>query len=75
VNLAVKDSIGGWKENSIVYRSKNTCSTIKYFYGKAWIPFMKGLGFNNFTCPLPAVGIGYYINYAIHTKFFFTQIL
>jgi len=53
--MAVKDSIGGWKENSIVYKSKKACSTLKNFYGNAWIPFMTGLGYKNITCPLAAV--------------------
>jgi len=53
--FAVKDSIGGWKDNALVYKSHKACSTLKFLFGNAWTPFMKGLGFKNTTCPLREV--------------------
>ncbi|KAF0754850.1 Uncharacterized protein FWK35_00018189 [Aphis craccivora] len=52
-NLAVKDSIGGWKENAFLYKSPKACSSLRKFLGAAWIPFMDSLGNKNGTCPFP----------------------
>ncbi|XP_050053687.1 uncharacterized protein LOC126549170 [Aphis gossypii] len=52
-NLAVKDSIGGWKENAFLYKSPKACSTLKKFLGSAWITFMDSLGIKNASCPFP----------------------
>jgi len=55
--MAVKDSIGGWKENAHMYKSPKACSKLKWFLGDAWTPLMNGLGINNATCPIPVVCI------------------
>ncbi|CAI6368741.1 unnamed protein product [Macrosiphum euphorbiae] len=68
-HLAVIDSIGGWKENAYLYKSPKACSTLKMFLGDAWIPVMKGSGFQNFSCPLPA---GLYEATGIDTDLFST---
>jgi len=54
-NLAIKDSIGGWKENAHVYKTLRACSSLKMFLGDAWSPFMESIGIYNATCPLPMV--------------------
>jgi len=53
--MAIKDSIGGWKDNAHVYKSQKACNKIKFLFGKAWTPFMKDMGFINATCPIPPV--------------------
>jgi len=54
-NLAIKDSIGGWKENAHVYKTFRACSLLKIFLGDAWTPFMENSGIYNATCPIPVV--------------------
>ncbi|KAL4148715.1 hypothetical protein QTP88_002884 [Uroleucon formosanum] len=56
-DLAVKDSIGGWKENAFFYKVNKACSGLKMLFGDAWNPLMSGIGMNNITCPVPE---GYY---------------
>ncbi|XP_025198741.1 uncharacterized protein LOC112597045 [Melanaphis sacchari] len=56
-NLAVKDSIGGWKENAFVYKTPKACSSLKKFLGRAWTPVMASSGTYNATCPF---AVGYY---------------
>lgn len=54
--MAIKDSIGGWKDNAHVYRCPKACSAIKAFIGSEWEPFMKSIGLvNTQDCPLPPV--------------------
>jgi len=53
--MAIRDSIGGWKDNAFVYKTQKACSTMKSLFGNAWTPLMKGLGFINATCPFPPV--------------------
>jgi len=54
--MAVKDSIGGWKDNAYLYKAQKACHTMKLLAGNAWTPFMNDLGFTiNATCFLPAV--------------------
>ncbi|VVC38086.1 Hypothetical protein CINCED_3A001665 [Cinara cedri] len=36
VNMAVKDSIGGWKDNAYVYQTSKACTTMKNFAGNSW---------------------------------------
>jgi len=58
--MAVKDSIGGWKDNAFVFKSTKACSSMKMAMGNSWTPIMTGLGYyNNVTCPLPVVWIFY----------------
>jgi len=53
--MAIKDSIGGWKDNAHLYKTPKACSSLKMFLGDAWTPFMAGIGIYNATCPLPVV--------------------
>lgn len=56
--MAVKDSIGGWKDNAIFFKKAKACSTAKHYIGDSWIQFLKGHGINNvIDCPIPAVRI------------------
>lgn len=55
INMAVKDSIGGWKDNAFVYKSHKACSTVKQFAGKMWTPFINTFGIQNPNCPIPKV--------------------
>jgi len=55
--MAVKDSIGGWKDNACLYRTPKACSEIKRSLGKVFVPFLGGLGYLNATCPIPAVSL------------------
>jgi len=53
--MAVKDSIGGWKDNAFVFKEPKACSSLKKLLGKAWTQIMDGGGFYNATCPIPRV--------------------
>lgn len=53
--MAVKDSIGGWKDNAFIYKQSKACTSMKNFLGEAWNPIITGLGINNDICPIPAV--------------------
>ncbi|XP_026813979.1 uncharacterized protein LOC113554366 [Rhopalosiphum maidis] len=69
-NLAVKDSIGGWKDNAFLYKTPKACSSLKKFLGPAWTPIMDSAGLYNATCPLPA---GVYKVSGIDTGIFMTS--
>ncbi|CAH1714086.1 unnamed protein product [Aphis gossypii] len=66
-NLAVKDSIGGWKENAFLYKSHKACSTLRNFLGPAWTQLMDTAGYPNMTCPIPK---GYYKVLGIDSNIF-----
>ncbi|XP_022174010.1 uncharacterized protein LOC111036323 [Myzus persicae] len=51
-DFAVKDSIGGWKENAFFYKLPKACLALKMFFGNAWTPIMDGVGIYNATCPI-----------------------
>lgn len=53
--MAIKDSIGAWKENAHVLRLPKTCSSLKNILGTQWQPFWNSFGINNTTCPIPPV--------------------
>ncbi|XP_027849169.2 uncharacterized protein LOC114128784 [Aphis gossypii] len=53
LNMAVKDSIGGWKENAFLYKSPKACSTLMKFLGPAWTVLVDSAGHRNGTCPFP----------------------
>ncbi|XP_027851047.2 uncharacterized protein LOC114130300 [Aphis gossypii] len=56
---------GGWKPNSMVYLSKNACSSLKMFFGKAGYSMYKSFKFPKYSCPIPA---GTYISSGIDLK-------
>jgi len=53
--MAIKASLGNWKENVFSHKVPNACSSTKKLMGKAWIAFIKGAGSQNTECPIPAV--------------------
>lgn len=79
-NLAVKDSIGGWKENAFLYNSSKACTTLKMLMGNMWSPYFRSFGVNDTSCPIPQVNF-FFSNYipANYTRlltrhFFFREI-
>jgi len=40
--MAVKDSIGGWKDNAFVFKQPKACSSLKNVLGAAWTQIMDG---------------------------------
>ncbi|XP_060835152.1 uncharacterized protein LOC132918085 isoform X2 [Rhopalosiphum padi] len=58
VKIAMKDAYGSWKENSLMHKWQNACSTLKQFAGNIWTASLYGLGINHTNCPLPT---GFYI--------------
>eukprot|EP00102_Acyrthosiphon_pisum_P026891 XP_016664101.1 PREDICTED: uncharacterized protein LOC107885128 [Acyrthosiphon pisum] len=63
-DFAIKDSIGGWKENAYLYKSPNAYTMIKMFLGGAWTKITNGIGIYNATYPIPA---GFYKGSGINT--------
>ncbi|XP_060881515.1 uncharacterized protein LOC132952993 [Metopolophium dirhodum] len=57
INMAVKDSIGGWKENAHIFKESKACSSIKSFFGDLWNRVTDSLGIYNTTCHIP---VGFY---------------
>jgi len=62
LNMAVKDSIGGWKDNAYIYSSPRACTTLKTMTGVQWQLSLKKFGVNDPNCPIPTVNI-----YTLHT--------
>lgn len=54
-SYAVKDSIGGWKDNEYNYKAPNACSILKFFLGKDWTRIVNDFGLINENCPYPPV--------------------
>ncbi|XP_060849625.1 uncharacterized protein LOC132928778 isoform X1 [Rhopalosiphum padi] len=52
MNMAIKDSIGGWKDNAHLLKSPKACSTVKSILGTEWPLYLKSFGINNFNCPI-----------------------
>uniref|UniRef100_A0A2S2NM47 MD-2-related lipid-recognition domain-containing protein n=1 Tax=Schizaphis graminum TaxID=13262 RepID=A0A2S2NM47_SCHGA len=67
LNLAVKDSIGGWKENGFILKKSKACSAFKEMLGNAWNKVTEGAGLYNATCPFSK---GYYNVTGIDTNVF-----
>ncbi|XP_016658340.1 uncharacterized protein LOC107883222 [Acyrthosiphon pisum] len=57
INLAVKDSVGGWRDNAHIFKTPKACSSLKMWAGKFWKPLMETIGMHNHNCPIPAVCI------------------
>ncbi|XP_022174000.1 uncharacterized protein LOC111036313 [Myzus persicae] len=55
INGAVKDSIGGWKENAHIFKQPKACSALKKMLGNTWHNITESLGMHNTPgCPIPA---------------------
>lgn len=60
--MAVKDSIGGWKDNAFLFKTPNACTAFKTLMGSSFVPVLRGLGAMHQTnCPLLAVRISVFI--------------
>ncbi|XP_060848056.1 uncharacterized protein LOC132927530 [Rhopalosiphum padi] len=65
INAASWSSIGGWIPNSMVYLSKNACSSLKKFAGNAWYSIIKAFNMPTTSCPIPS---GIYITSGMDLK-------
>ncbi|CAI6368525.1 unnamed protein product [Macrosiphum euphorbiae] len=55
VNVAVKDSVGGWKDNAHIFKTPKACSALKMLAGKYFVSTTETLGMRNVNdCPIPA---------------------
>ncbi|XP_050433318.1 uncharacterized protein LOC126841096 [Adelges cooleyi] len=57
LNMAVLDTVGGWKYNAFVYRHSNACSRLKKFMGEVWRTYLHSYEPISSDCPM---GIGNY---------------
>jgi len=56
--MAVKDSIGGWKDNAIFFKLPRVCSFFQNSAGPEFQVYLERMGINTTNkCPLPAVNI------------------
>ncbi|XP_026819171.1 uncharacterized protein LOC113557824 [Rhopalosiphum maidis] len=67
LNAASWSLTGSWKTNSIVYISKNACSSFKMICGYAWYSIMKAFNSPKTNRPIPP---GAYITLGIDLKEF-----
>ncbi|XP_022164849.1 uncharacterized protein LOC111029908 [Myzus persicae] len=73
MNMAIKDSIGGWKDNAHLLKTSKACSSLKNILGTEWRPYLKSFGMRNFNCPLaPGVYVsnGYDLTNAVQRSNF-----
>lgn len=58
INMAMKDSSNGWKENIFTHKVPKGCSSFKLLMGNEWTTFLNGFGLpTNTSCPVPVVRI------------------
>ncbi|KAL4148716.1 hypothetical protein QTP88_002885 [Uroleucon formosanum] len=69
INMAVKDSVGGFKDNAHVYRTPKACSSVKMFLGTYVKSVMETFGRQNLICPF-AVGCYKTSGIKLDTKFY-----
>jgi len=55
LNFAVKDAIGGWKDNAHIIRTPKACTSLKVFLGTRWPEFVKSFGIKSTNCPISSV--------------------
>lgn len=53
--MAMRDSFGNWKDNTIIQKSPNACSKIKLGFGNSWNKYLNSFGINNTACPISPV--------------------
>jgi len=62
MNMAIKDSVGGWKDNAHLLKSPKACSSLKNILGTEWRTLLKSFGMRNFNCPLtPVITFTYFL--------------
>ncbi|XP_022174353.1 uncharacterized protein LOC111036583 [Myzus persicae] len=60
INMAVKDSVGGWKDNAHIFKSPKACSSLKNVLGNIYNRVLDNLGMHNIRgCPIP---VGCYVS-------------
>ncbi|CAH1737305.1 unnamed protein product [Aphis gossypii] len=52
MNMAIKDSVGGWRDNAHLLKFPNACSTLKNLLGIEWRLFINSFGINSLNCPI-----------------------
>lgn len=57
--MAIKDSVGGWRDNAHLLKSPKACSTLKSILGREWQLFIECLGIKSLNCPIAPVIIFY----------------
>jgi len=55
MNMAIKDSIGGWKDNAFVYSRPNGCTSFKNLMGTEWPLYVQNFGIKDTQCPIAPV--------------------
>lgn len=53
--MAIKDSIGGWKNNAYVYSAKKACSQLKFFWGPEYPRYVENQNIHKTSCPIAPV--------------------
>ncbi|VVC45440.1 Hypothetical protein CINCED_3A002932 [Cinara cedri] len=69
INFAVKDSIGGWKENAYFFQIDKACTKAIYYLGSAVSTVANNFSFNA-TCPIP---VGVYVSKGLDFTQVFSQ--
>lgn len=52
LKFAVKDSIGGWKDNAHIIKFPTGCTAFKDFMPNEWLKLMAKLNITNPKCPI-----------------------
>lgn len=55
VNMAVKDQIGGWKDNAFIYQAPKGCTFAKAMLGKEFPVLLNTFGIYNIDCNVSPV--------------------
>jgi len=56
--MAVKDSIGGWKDNAFIFKFPNACTILQKNSMSEFLVYKERMGYNTTRiCPIPAVNI------------------
>jgi len=56
--MAVKDSVGGWKDNAFIFKLPNACTLVQKIGGAEFQVYLEKMGINTTDkCPIPAVNI------------------
>ncbi|XP_060847243.1 uncharacterized protein LOC132926848 [Rhopalosiphum padi] len=51
-NLAMRDSFGKWRDNTLVQKSPKACSVVKQVIGNSWNNYLNSFGIKNHACPI-----------------------
>lgn len=73
--MAVKDSIGGWKDNAHLMSLPKACSTLKHYLGAEWSLYLKSFGIKDMNCPVAPVILYLLYYYITLNKFIFREFM